>query len=40
MSSPTPNTDMHGWRLAIPIRSYSREGGDPGIIARFEIPIE
>ena len=23
-SSPTPNTDMHGWRLAIPIPSNSR----------------
>ncbi len=39
-SSPTPNTDMHGWRLAIPIPRYSREAATPGIIARFEIPIE
>jgi len=29
MSSPTPSTDMHGWRLAIPIRSYSREAATP-----------
>ena len=28
-SSPTPSTDMHGWRLAIPIRSYSREAATP-----------
>ena len=28
-SSPTPNTDMHGWRLAIPIPSYSREAATP-----------
>src|SRR5512132_2028025 len=29
MSSPTPNTDMHGWRLAIPIPSYWREAATP-----------
>ena len=29
MSSPTPNTDMHGWRLAIPIPSSSREVATP-----------
>jgi uncharacterized cupin superfamily protein len=29
MSSPIPNTDMHGWRLAIPIPSYSREAATP-----------
>src|SRR5688500_10425479 len=28
-SSPTPNTDMHGWRRAIPIPSYSREAATP-----------
>ena len=28
-SSPIPNTDMPGWRLAIPIPSYSREAATP-----------
>ncbi len=28
-SSPIPNTDMHGWRLAIPIPSSSREAATP-----------
>ena len=28
-SSPTPNTDMPGWRLAIPIPSYSQEAATP-----------
>ena len=28
-SSPTPNTDMRGWRLAIPIPNYSREAATP-----------
>ena len=28
-SSPTPKTDTHGWRLAIPIPSYSREVATP-----------
>ena len=28
-SSPTPKTDMHGWRLGIPIPSYSQEAATP-----------
>src|SRR5215212_8004737 len=28
-SSPTPSTDTHGWRLAIPIPSCSREAATP-----------
>ena len=32
-SSPTPNTDMHGWRLAIPIPSNSRRAATTSSLA-------
>jgi hypothetical protein len=39
-SSPIPRTGMRGWRPRDPDPELLVKGGDPGIIARFEISKE